>query len=170
MVGPLDELLPLRGQGDAVVPPIQQQVPKAVLQIVNNLSQIGLGDKEGLGGLVDGTQLGNFQKILQMLDIEIATHLTAPSLMCLNTLPQFGSIIAVLLKKFKAPLVLIGIITNSNCYEGRRMGAAQPARSRRGTLHFPRAPLAEGERSGTGRPSRLLRRGVLGNSYEKRPP
>ena len=147
MVGPLDELLPLRGQGDAVVPPIQQQVPKAVLQIVNNLSQIGLGDKEGLGGLVDGTQLGNFQKILQMLDIEIATHLTAPPLMCLNTLPQFGSIIAVFLKKIKAPLVLIGIITNSNCYEGRRKGAAWPARSGEWALHFLGTPPAEGEKN-----------------------
>ena len=48
MVGPSDELLPLRGQGDAVVPPVQQQVPKAVLQIVNDLPQIGLGDKERL--------------------------------------------------------------------------------------------------------------------------
>ena len=56
MVGPLDELLPLRGQGDAVVPPVQQQVPKAVLQIVDDLAQIGLGDKERLGGLVDGME------------------------------------------------------------------------------------------------------------------
>ena len=164
MVGPFDELLPLRGQGDAVVPPVQQQVPKAVLQIVNDLPQIGLGDKEGLGGLVDGTQLGNFQKILQMLDIEIATHLTAPPLMCLNTLPRFGSIIAVLLKNFKAPLVLIGIITNSNCYEGRRKGAARPARSGECALHFLRTALAEGDNNQT-RPH--LSPLPAGNSYEK---
>ena len=75
---PLGELLSLRRQRHALIAPVQQQVSEPVLQIVDDLAQVRLGNKKSLSCLVDRAQLGHLQKIFQMPDVQILTHCTSP--------------------------------------------------------------------------------------------
>ena len=81
-----EKLLPLGGEGDALIAAVEQQIAKLVFQVVDHLPQVRLGDEQSLSGLVDGAQLGHLDKAFQMFETDVVLHGRFPSV------PQIRSV------------------------------------------------------------------------------
>lgn len=69
-----EELLPLGGEGDALVAPVEQEVARLVSRSWIILPRWGWEMNRAWAALLMGAQLGHLQKALQMLQADVVMH------------------------------------------------------------------------------------------------